>query len=54
MYMPQAHAQETARQERRHFTLPLARRHEFGVGSECVHAMSPGVLRRRNEAASVG
>jgi len=54
VYMPQAHAQETARKERRNFALPLLRCHEFRVGGECVHAMSPGVLRRRKQAASVG
>jgi len=52
--MPHAQAQETARQERRDFALPLSRCHEFRVGGECFHAMSPGVLRRRKQAASVG
>ena len=53
-HIPRHLVAKLARKECRNFALPLLRRHEFRVGGECVHAMSPGVLRRRNQAASVG
>jgi len=54
VYMPQAHTQKTERKERPYSALPLLRCHEFQVGGVCFHATSPGVLRRRKQAASIG